>query len=371
MSDLNVFVIMPFKEEFDHIYDRIKETLKGTFNNQIKINRADDLENKQSIIKDIVVGINESDLIIADLTGLNANVFYELGIAHGLGKKVILLTQVGEKLPFDLQPYRVFFYSTTFHKIKELDENICNTVQGLIDKEISFGSPVSDFLSFPKNIQIDNSKIIESQHNSIEKPTQKGSIDFLADMKTSLNNLTESTELYNISTIDVSKKINDNTQKIREAIQRTGKGNYTYSYIRKLTREIAYDLEKYSKDLEENNKQYEESWNIFENSISNFLIDKHFKINDKNRENLKNFIKIMELSKTTFNTASMSIEKSIKAFSNIKGFESNLTNAAEFAEISISKFNNLVEKAYFSLDRIIFLAEQKLNDEVKPEKKSN
>ena len=97
MEKLKVFMIMPFQEEFLELYGMIKEKLKDKY----EFSNAGDLETKRNIIQDIVVGIAQADVIIADVTQLNPNVFYELGLCHALNKKVILITQDINELPFD------------------------------------------------------------------------------------------------------------------------------------------------------------------------------------------------------------------------------------------------------------------------------
>ena len=112
-----VFVIMPFKDEFFEVY----EMLKLKFGDRFEFSNAGDEENQQNILKDIIQPIYEADVIIADLTGLNANVMYELGLAHGLNKKSIVITQDDlSVLPFDLKQYRAKDYNTHFKKFAEL-----------------------------------------------------------------------------------------------------------------------------------------------------------------------------------------------------------------------------------------------------------
>ena len=79
--------------------------------------RADDIRAHQNILKDIISALAESALIVADLTGSNPNVYYELGLAHAFRKRVILLTQQVDDLPFDLRSYRVIPYSTYFAEV--------------------------------------------------------------------------------------------------------------------------------------------------------------------------------------------------------------------------------------------------------------
>ena len=76
-------------------------------------------------MRDIIEMIEKSDLIIADLTSSNPNVYYELGIAHAFGKPVIHLVQSPvEDVPFDLRSYRLITYSTDFAEIDQAKEEL-------------------------------------------------------------------------------------------------------------------------------------------------------------------------------------------------------------------------------------------------------
>ena len=87
----SVFVLMPFASEFDDIFGGI---IKQVFEDKgFSVKRADDIENQRNILQDIIAEIFNSDLIIADVTDSNPNVYYELGIAHALGRPVIHMTQ--------------------------------------------------------------------------------------------------------------------------------------------------------------------------------------------------------------------------------------------------------------------------------------
>jgi len=54
--------------------------------------------------------IDRSRVVICDCTGRNPNVFYEIGIAHTLGREVILITQIDADIPFDLRHLRYVTY---------------------------------------------------------------------------------------------------------------------------------------------------------------------------------------------------------------------------------------------------------------------
>ena len=75
------FVLMPFANEFLEVYESIREVIEGYELNFVCL-RADDLLGGGYIMDDVLRGIGEAEIVIADLTGRNPNVFYELGIAH-------------------------------------------------------------------------------------------------------------------------------------------------------------------------------------------------------------------------------------------------------------------------------------------------
>ena len=91
-NDNLVFVLSPFEDPFDAIYaDHIKPTVEAI--SDLQCVRADDLYDNRPIIEDIWRYTNEARILISELTGRNPNVFYETGIAHTVGKEVILITQ--------------------------------------------------------------------------------------------------------------------------------------------------------------------------------------------------------------------------------------------------------------------------------------
>ena len=134
---------MPFDDEFDDIYNEfLHDTLTRV---GFAVSRADELQGAQNILRDIVTNIAECDLIIADLTGSNPNVYYELGLAHASNKSVILLTQDIDALPFDLKGYRVIDYTTRFSDILRAKDTLATLATGFMTGEINFGNPITDF----------------------------------------------------------------------------------------------------------------------------------------------------------------------------------------------------------------------------------
>src|SRR5688572_13651792 len=105
MSDnQKAFVVMPFSRELTDIYELgIKAgcELAG-----VTCTRVDEQIFSEHILKRIYQQIDDADLIIAEMTGRNPNVFYEVGYAHARDKTVLLLTRSEDDIPFDLRGFR-------------------------------------------------------------------------------------------------------------------------------------------------------------------------------------------------------------------------------------------------------------------------
>lgn len=103
------FVIMPYSN-FDKFED-IKETIteagkKHNFDCEVSL----DLRDAGNVQHQIWRGIRRAEALVADLTGNNPNVFYEVGLAHALGKPINFITQDTAKLPFDVLTSRCIRY---------------------------------------------------------------------------------------------------------------------------------------------------------------------------------------------------------------------------------------------------------------------
>ena len=126
-----VFVLSPFKDPFNTIYaDHIRPSIESIAG--LGCLRADDIYDNRPIIEDIWRCTNEARILISELTGRNANVFYETGIAHTIGKEVILMTQSMDDVPFDLRHLRCIVYEYTPRGIKNLEDNLKSTVLGIL-----------------------------------------------------------------------------------------------------------------------------------------------------------------------------------------------------------------------------------------------
>jgi Rad3-related DNA helicase len=120
-------VIMPFSRGYKEIFDHaIKPACDGT---GFRCLRADYPIKAGSIIEHTIDLIFEADVVVADLSSLNANVFYELGVAHALEKQTVMICEEGTKLPFNVTTYRVVFYQ---HDIDGIEEVLRSTLEDIL-----------------------------------------------------------------------------------------------------------------------------------------------------------------------------------------------------------------------------------------------
>jgi len=112
------FVIMPFNKKFDAVY--VKCLQPALIEKTWVPRRADKIFQSREIMALVWEEILRADLVIADLTGKNANVFYELGYAHALDKQTILITQSIKDVPFDLRHRQLIEYVSTPTGLKKL-----------------------------------------------------------------------------------------------------------------------------------------------------------------------------------------------------------------------------------------------------------
>lgn len=152
---------MPFAEDFNEVFDfAIKPAAEAA---GFDCRRADHAVASWAINAEIVEGIFLADVIVADLTGSNANVFYEVGIAHTIDNKTILICEeTGKPLPFDLAAYKVIFYRKGINGIQEVLRNRLEAaLKQLNSWKKRSTNPVQDFRPVRYAVPIQSQKLLE------------------------------------------------------------------------------------------------------------------------------------------------------------------------------------------------------------------
>lgn len=119
-------VMMPLAAEFNPVHEAIK---RACTTNGLRCLRADDIWEETIIIQDIFNLIFRAQVIIVDFTGKNANVMYETGIAHALGKHVIPITQALPDVPFDMRHHRALNYLANREGMTALEASLTNKLK--------------------------------------------------------------------------------------------------------------------------------------------------------------------------------------------------------------------------------------------------
>ena len=143
---MKVFVLMPFAEEFDDVYHIIRdavESVRLATSTTIECYRADDIDDPGKISEQVLSAIRSSDLVIAELTGSNPNVMYELGFAHALEKPAIILNQAVHNSPFDVKDFRQITYDRN-RLLKDCRPSLIASITSVAQKSPSSQVPQSN-----------------------------------------------------------------------------------------------------------------------------------------------------------------------------------------------------------------------------------
>lgn len=145
------FIITPIGEPNSKTRRHIDGVIKASIEPALEIKKysvisSHELYDPTSITSQIYQYLNESKLVIANLTELNPNVMYELAVRFCIGKPVIIIAEEGTKLPFDVKDQRTIFYINDSQGTIDLKNNIVKAVEA-IDFDGKPSSPIFDTLN--------------------------------------------------------------------------------------------------------------------------------------------------------------------------------------------------------------------------------
>lgn len=173
-SQIFAFVLMPFDKNFDDIYKLgIKETATQL---GLLAERVDEQIFREGILERIYRQIEIADFILADMSGQNPNVFYEVGYAHAKGKLCILMTKDAADIPFDLKHHRHIVYGSSIESLRKS-----------LTEELSWAKDeITNIQSSRVKVQLKAA----SGAGNLEKTKfyAKGAVDFKIDLHNETNN---------------------------------------------------------------------------------------------------------------------------------------------------------------------------------------
>jgi hypothetical protein len=105
-----VFVLTPFNNRFDDVFNVIRRTCADV---GLKCYRGDEQFLKGDILPHILRLLCKASIVIANIEGRNANVFYELGLAHAMDRNTLLVSKTIDALPIDVKSKKIIVYRNT------------------------------------------------------------------------------------------------------------------------------------------------------------------------------------------------------------------------------------------------------------------
>lgn len=345
MNKTKVFVIMPFSDEFFESYEMIKDH----FSDDFEFSHAGDEDNQQNILADIIPPIYNADIILADLSGLNPNVMYELGIAHSFNKKTIVITRDKlSSIPFDLKQYRAKDYSTHFKSFNDLIIYLEKNLNGARDGSVIFNNPVGDFIDYSK---ISPEKIFIKDTIEIDiLDGDKGFIDFLADIEEDTEMMTADINTMSSEMEIMSRGMDECTKEI-ERVNKTG-GSGTASFVRKQSKKAAGYIATFSKQLKNHNSSITSYWSKIEKNTFG-LLENNIAAKPENKDSLTDYIKALHNMKASIATSNESVQNLKETSLKNHGIERTMNQAILFLDTDLSSYLEMTEQICKSIDRII------------------
>lgn len=354
---MKAFVIMPFDPEFEAVYsDLIKPPLE---NAGFEVQRADSLMNQQNILKDIIRQIAHADLIIAELTALNPNVFYELGIAHALRRRTVLLTQSIDDLPFDLRSYRVISYSTRFNEIGKLSQSLTTIAEKTQSGTIDFGNPVIDFLGNEfSTISPNQTAAVQSQPTVVPyDDEEKGLWDFAVENEAALVKATEALNRVNRIISDIGERMIARTAEIQKIKQTGIAGSAGRMY--RLIELAASEIMTYAQKIEEELPGFGSAWDSFVENSTAMLRTAGLRTQEDKAAALQ--LKGMLLTLSNQIPTSIQAMKGLRdAQADIKGISRSMNRASRRATSATDQIVAEFEKALSYVTKVIDLIDEML-----------
>lgn len=175
------FVVTPIGDENTairrHIDGIIDQAIIPAIGEEFEIKVAHREYEIGSINDRVIQSVCNSDLVVANLTGLNPNVMFEIAIRYSFGKPAIVIAEKGTKLPFDIVDENTIFYINDPAGAAELKENVKKFVQKIDWTKCEYGPVFS---------AIKNAAVINHIESGISDKDNKNAFSFLVEKMSDL-----------------------------------------------------------------------------------------------------------------------------------------------------------------------------------------
>ena len=355
----SVFVIMPLDNEHKAVYEQYIEPICREY--EYDVDNADTTSTQQNIIRDIITGIRDADLLIADLTGSNANVHYEVGVADALGLPTLLITQDRENAEFDLQSYNIIEYSTDIAEIGEFDEKLRNIMDEIQRGEVDFGNPVTDFTDItitpPSTQETENSEATGLEEEPAAE--EKGILDYAVEAQRKQANFLDSASEVIEKTEALNEDIEMHANRIGAVV--SSEDEVSPTRANRLARKAANDMEEYGEEISEHIEPMQEGIESMMDAEDSFIefadpdIDEHKEALEDRKDGLRQFRDESE-------GAIEGLEAFYYETNQLKGISGELNRGVRALSTPLSDLIGVITDGQAEAERMIQRIEQKLSD---------
>ena len=164
-DDMTCFIITPIggngtliRRKIDGIIDEVLEPVLKECGFSILVSHR--INDTGSVTNAIIRGVYESDLVIANLTGSNPNVMYEVALRHASAKPIIHITENIEELPFDINDQRTIAFVDDMAGALQLKEDLKSVIKG-IDFDTIASNPVTEALEMKNLVNVPTQTAME------------------------------------------------------------------------------------------------------------------------------------------------------------------------------------------------------------------
>ena len=347
MTSLDIFVLMPFLDPFHLIYHHlIKSPLEAQGHRVSRSLEAD----QQNGIRAIVEGIQQANVVVADLSGQNANVAYELGIAHALAKPTLQIVQTLDDVRYDLLPYKVIIYSVNTDGTSSLATDILGYIDRRPGNEFRFANPVSDYLGEASNplIMIAEPSVEDgaSQLTLMDKNELDGSdggeygvLDANADAEQAGDLIASTLQGLSSDMEEIGERTRTHTDKINELAENPN-DKRRQSKALQIMKMFASDVKDFSQKVKEKNPKLKEAWMTLEQAMEYVLIASDIE-NQSDVEAVQNLLRQSAEMQRNLPTTIASIESFRAAHENLIGL-SRASNPA--LRNSVKELDRLIDE---------------------------
>ena len=173
--DPKIFVAMPFKDTLENVFYAIQQICDR---NKYVVIRADLGRASRPIFNEIIESIVSSDVIIADVTENNPNVFLELGYSWAIGKEVLLIANQLDNLPFDIRGHRIIPYGDpkNARRVEEALFEYIESAVHLSQRSAHLTQPILDIARSVSSLESREHlyyKLVESHLNRVKDQVEK------------------------------------------------------------------------------------------------------------------------------------------------------------------------------------------------------